>query len=279
MDVIGHLIKALIREDAYDLLVTQQKYLEFAATVLGDEHSTKALEAFIACARSNGKCPKNINTVIRYVQSNPEHNPAFEQADGFDLQLKDIDEDDDPSDFDASVLSDIVYRKAYDLRLSKIYSLASAIATGGVKNPHTKQSGTDAAQEYIQEEQSKLVVKTPDQMGGELAENISQMRKYVNSFMQEDQRRVYTGIKKIDETTLIGRKQAIRWIGILGYTHHGKSLLLSTMLYNMACHGANIMLCPRESSVEDAMMHFIWLHHKKVIPSSVVLNGCVEGRQ
>jgi hypothetical protein len=267
LDDVARLVKALIRENAYDLLIENRKYLEFALPILEDEHSTKALAAFIDCALKINKCPKNISTVLDHVINNTHHNPDFEKSDLFEQQLTAIknDEDEQDDEVDAAQLADRVYTTAYEARLSQIYTAAGKIATG-TKNPHTKEAGPDAAKAYINEEEQKLVKKAPPQASGDLIENIDFIEKYIDGFIIGQSKRVYTGFKKIDEVTLIGRNQRNRWIGIMGYTHHGKSLLLTTMIYNMACAGANVVLVPRESSVEEAWMTLVWLHHSKVCP-------------
>jgi len=272
MDDIGHLVKALIRENPYDLLMANRKYLAFANEALVDDHLTKALEAVILYSTEYGRCPENITSVIEYLVSNAKQNSAYEKTDGYRLQLEEIQDDTDEKELGASGLIEDVYQKAYTSKLTKIYSQASKITLGSFACPYTKERGPVAAKNYIREEESRLVIKKPPQMGGELRENMSHMKEYVNSFMIGDTRRVLTGIKAIDEKTLIGRRQANRWIGILGYTHHGKSLLLNTLLYNMVCNGANVLLCPRESSVENAFMQFIWLHHNKVCPDAPIVS-------
>jgi hypothetical protein len=267
MDEVGLLVKALIRENPLDLLIENRKYLEFANIVLEVEHSTKALQAVMEYAFQVGRCPENIDSVIHFIRGNRTSIPAFEKTEGFEGQLNDIAEDtSDKSEAGAAGLIDQIYLKAYNLRLANIYAMASQITTGAVANPNTKEKGPAAAEEYVQEEKGNLVVKTPHEVGGELHENLDHIQNYINSFILGESKRIYTGFRKIDEITLMGKGQRNRWIGILGYTHHGKSLLLSTMLYNMACHGANILLCPRESSVDEAWMGFVWLHHSKVCP-------------
>jgi hypothetical protein len=266
MDEVGLLVKALIRENAYDLLVENRKYLEFANTVLEGDHSTKALHALMACADSIHKCPENIDSILHFVQSNRLNIKEFGKSEAFDDQLRDILADKEESKVSSSILVNMVYYKAYNARVADIYSQAGRIASGSVDNPSTKERGPNAAQEYIAEAMQKVVVKTPNDVGGDLVENLDYMQEYINSFIIGNSKRVYTGFQKVDDITLIGPKQRNRWIGILGYTHHGKSLLLTTMLYNMAMRGANVMLVPRESSVEEAWMNIIWLHHNKVCP-------------
>jgi hypothetical protein len=268
MDEIGLLVKAIVQEQPYDLLIENRKYLEFAISVLGDDHSTKALAAVLEYADALHECPKNIDSVIHFVMTNAGHQQAFEKSNEFESQLADIaDDDEEDTNLSAHLLVDTVYQKAYDARLSDIYNLASKIATGAVKNTHTKETGPKAADEYILKEKELLIVKQPQTIEGDLVENIDHVENHIDSYMEGDSKRVYTGLRSIDQSTLIGSK-SLRWIGILGYTHHGKSLLLSTILYNMALHGANIMLCPRESSVEEAWMTFVWLHAKKVCPNA-----------
>ena len=275
MDEVGLLVKALIREHstAYELILENRKYLDFANEVLAGDHATKALHALLVCAEHLNECPRNLQSVLHFVVTNRQNNKGFSKTEGYDDQLQSVidDEDDDDDDDDgaevqASVLIDAVYYKAYNARVSDIYSQAGRIAAGTVDNPHTKERGPDAATEYIAEEMQQVVVKTPPDVGGELVENMDVVSKYIDSYIIGDTKRVYTGFKHIDQKTLIGKKQPNHWIGILGYTHHGKSLLLMSMIYNMALHGANVMLCPRESSVEDAWMNIVWLHYHKVCP-------------
>jgi hypothetical protein len=269
MDDVGLLVKALIRERPQELLIENYKCLEFANSVLAnadEDHQIKALEAVMEYTVQQGHVPDSIASVLHFIQGNRKHIAKFDKSLEYDQQLAAIAEDDDDRQLSAAMLIDSIYHKAFDMRLSGIYATASNIATGGMKNPHTKETGPSAADEYIQTERQKLYIKGAHEVGGDLMDNLDYLEEFVNSYIVGDSRRVQTGLKKIDDICLIGRKQRLRWIGILGYTHHGKSLLLATMLYNMVANGATVMLCPRESSVEEAWMGFVWLHHKKICP-------------
>lgn len=273
MDDVGLLVKALIRENAHDLLVENHKYLEFATEVLAsadDDYQTKALDAVVAYAVANGKVPNSLESLLHYVQANPTHNKKLDKSEGYDEQISTLIEDDDVRPIEASLLIENVYQKAFKMRLANIYATASVISTGGMENPNSKERGPAAADDYIQEEKQKLVIKGAREFGGDMMDNLDYLETYINNFIGGDNRRIFTGLGKIDDKCLIGRKQRLRWIGILGYTHHGKSLLLASMLYNMVANGANVMLCPRESSVEEAMMGMVWLHHKKVCPDKPI---------
>ena len=251
---------------AYDRLIENKKYLEFANTVLEGDHSTKALQALIICAESTHECPENLESILHFVQSNKRNIKEFGKSEVFDGQLQELIDDKTTSKVSSAVLIDMVYHKAYNARVADIYAQAGRIASGAVDNTTTKERGPAAATDYIAEAMQGVVIKTPTEVGGDLIENLDYIDDYIKGFIIGDSKRVYTGFKKVDEITLIGKKQRNRWIGILGYTHHGKSLLLTTMIYNMAMRGANIMLVPRESSVEEAWMNIIWLHHSKVCP-------------
>lgn len=268
MDAVSSLVKAIIRENPHELLLENWKALEFSIKALESDHPTKALEAVLYCTQQTGECPKNIASVISFIRENVHHNQDYEKTEGYELQLNEIEEEEDEAKVSAAVLVDTVYNKAYNQRYAQIHLTASKIATGAVKNPHTKETGPQAAKEFIYEEENHLYVVGPQYVHGDLRENIDYVETLVNSFILDtkDSKRLYTGFKHIDNLTLIGRRQPIRWIGILGYTSHGKSLLLNTMVYNMACLGANIMLCPLEQTLDYTYMTLVWLHYKKVCP-------------
>jgi hypothetical protein len=266
MDAVGLLVKAILREKPYELLLSNYKYLEFVNSVLADEYSTKALEATLDCTIHHGQCPENLDEVLHFVRTNPLHTQKYEKSEGFDDQLIYLQKDDEVSKVGSAALVDSLYHKAFDTRVAAIYNTCSKIATGAIENPHTKERGPAAADEYVALEKTKLVVKGLPEIGGEIRDNLDHVATYINNFSAGDSKRLYTGFEKIDETTLIGKRQSQKWIGILGYTHHGKSLFLMSLLYRMACHGSSVMLVPRESSVEAAWMSFVWLHHARVCP-------------
>lgn len=275
MDVVTSLVKAIFRENPYDLLIENWKALEFAVQSLGSKNQlldidfpAKALEAVLDCTKQTGACPRNIASVVAFIHKNVHHNQNYEKSEGYTQQLRDIEDDEEEDNINAAVLVDAVYHQAYNFRYADIHLIASKIATDSMKNEHTKESGPQAAKEYIQEEESRLYVKGTKSVHGDLRDpdNLQYIEDLINSYMLSDSTRLFTGFKNIDNVTLIGRKQNIRYIGILGYTHHGKSLFLNTMVYNMACQGANVFLCPREQSIDMTYMTLVWLHYKKVCP-------------
>ena len=72
--------------------------------------------------------------------------------------------------------------------------------------------------------------------------------------------RCYTGFKHIDEALAIGPQQTIRYVGILGFSNHGKSTLLRTMAYSMAKSGKRILYIAREDSALNTWGQLSFLH-------------------
>src|SRR6201998_3865927 len=273
MDEVGLLVRAIIREKPYDLLLESRGELNFANKVLEGDHSTKALEAVLDCIDKTGECPPNIATVVRFIQNNEHFTKEYEKTAGYEEQLNAIAElntiesEEDNLELGAATLIDNIYTRAYNKGYAFIHLEASKIAVGAHTNPHTKESGPEAAKEYIHKEEANLYVRGAKYVHGDLKENLDYVEEQINSYIKAgDTKRLYTGFKHIDNITLIGRKQPIRWIGILGYTNHGKSLLLNTMLYNIACEVSNVMLCPLEQTIDYTYMSFVWLHYRKVCP-------------
>lgn len=72
--------------------------------------------------------------------------------------------------------------------------------------------------------------------------------------------RAYTGFSRIDSTTVIGPKQSIRYIGILGFSNHGKSMFMRSMAYNMAKSGKKILYIACEDTALNTWTQLSFLH-------------------
>jgi hypothetical protein len=72
--------------------------------------------------------------------------------------------------------------------------------------------------------------------------------------------RAYTGFSRIDSAVAIGPKQSIKYIGILGFSNHGKSMIMRTMAYNMALGGKRILYIAREDTALNTWTQLSFLH-------------------
>jgi hypothetical protein len=71
--------------------------------------------------------------------------------------------------------------------------------------------------------------------------------------------RILTGFPHIDNHLVITKKSN-QFIGIMGFMNDGKSTLLLTMLYNMACLGKNIILWVKEADPMMVWVRLAFLH-------------------
>jgi hypothetical protein len=86
---------------------------------------------------------------------------------------------------------------------------------------------------------------------------IANLREGLQSTMDA---RCWTGLKHIDDAVAIGPKQDIKYVGILGFTNHGKSMLTRSMTYDMAAAGKRILYVAREEDAITTWLQLSWLH-------------------
>jgi hypothetical protein len=82
----------------------------------------------------------------------------------------------------------------------------------------------------------------------------------IESLKDTIKERCYTGFRHIDEAVTIGFKQSTKYIGILGFTNHGKSMLLRSVVYNMAVAGKRILFIALEDSALNTWTQLSFLH-------------------
>ncbi|HEX3682229.1 MAG TPA: hypothetical protein VHU83_06770 [Bryobacteraceae bacterium] len=160
------------------------------------------------------------------------------------------------------------------VRMAAGFRTAMEIASGAVageKKGETLSGPEDAARyarRFIQEDAALAPNTQP--LGGDWAENADHIEASLLAALETpEQRRILTGYQKIDEQIVIGPTEEIRFVGILGYTNHGKSSFMLPMIYNMCRAGKKILLVPREHSVE-ATWHRLTFMHAEFFPKLAV---------
>jgi hypothetical protein len=135
----------------------------------------------------------------------------------------------------------------------------------GTYNPPTKGApmlgGIKDAQMYIAKKRSLDVCADEGQLVGDLHENLDTIERMMLDHLETSARnRCLTGFPEIDGKIAIGPGQEFRLIGIAGYSNHGKSGMLMTMMYNMLREGKRILFIPLEFSAFEAWCRLVWLH-------------------
>jgi len=146
---------------------------------------------------------------------------------------------------------------------------AMAIISAGASVPGAKLKDPDplpadrvaAALKYFDEVRAGDFTVPPSSPEGAWRENADLSADALIDGLKDTIRdRCYTGFKHIDDVVTIGPKQPVRYIGILGFTNHGKSMLLRTMVYNMAKAGKRILFIAREDSALNTWTQLSFLH-------------------
>jgi RecA/RadA recombinase len=267
MKVIGLLVRALIenKDNPYLKLQFQKDDIVWASNNLIDEQFCATLRAILIYSKKMSACPDSFITLRQYIQINSESVKFFKQRrEEIYEEITELEQDKSEVATDTNVLLELVFDeglKAYDIN-----SLIEEIdIRKGVKNwpEDSGETGQDAAVLYRQQSNAKRRDKKLRTVDGDLVKNIDYVDSLFESFLQKrDIGRIVTGFDHIDDATLIGQGYPNRWIGILGYTNHGKSMYLMSLLYNMALTGKRVLLVPREFSVDEAYMRFAFMHAK-----------------
>jgi hypothetical protein len=267
MTVLGLLARALVqnRDGAYSKLQIQREDVIWAIGNLAHEPYFKTLKAVLLYAKKMQATPDSFVTLRQFIQINSDSLKFFKKdgvKDAIYQELETLETD------DAEIATDtnLLLESAFDEGL-KAYDLNTLIEEIDIRKGATcypkdsDETGINAALAFRQDRMAKRREKKPLVVDGDLRENIDYVNETLNRFLSGDEGdRILTDFIHLDTTTLIGPGYQNRWIGILGYTNHGKSMYLMSMLYNMAKAGKRILLVPRECSVEEAWMRFVFMH-------------------
>jgi hypothetical protein len=142
---------------------------------------------------------------------------------------------------------------------------AKDIAVMGVTgDPFKKEKdlkGPDDAARWLRDYLAKDFTLPPSSPQGSWREHADQVADSLIDGLRDNVKdRCFTGLKHIDEKIAIGPKQEVRFVGILGSTHHGKSLLLRQLAYNMARSGKRVLYIPLEESPLDCWTRLSLIH-------------------
>ena len=135
------------------------------------------------------------------------------------------------------------------------------------------RSGPDDAKRYVMQELSKDTDSGGEAISGSLRQNAENVMKHLmDIFNSDDSDRLLLGFEQADEAFLIG-KRFLKFLGILGFSNEGKSLLLRTLAYNFALQGHKTLFVTLEGEdALDCMTKFAFLHgsnwHGKRCPIS-----------
>ena len=195
------------------------------------------------------------------IHSNPQPKTLLEVMEEYDKHVDDLEQ--------VSHLSLDMYLDQRKLdyekyKLSRTLDIAGLITVGSVPmndKAKTVFTGPRDAMKYLHEEFHKgIMIDHAPAIGGDLVEQgLDAVALRLDKALLGGANVIPT-LTPIDESLRIGPDNTIRYIGILGFTNQRKSTLLFSLAYTAASSGYRVLFVPRECSVEDAWMRFIWLH-------------------
>jgi archaellum biogenesis ATPase FlaH len=154
--------------------------------------------------------------------------------------------------------------------ISTILSRANDIALGRAsrsdfdpkKYPEGMQGWEDAKKFYVEHMASGIIIDTrPKPVEGSLKDNAALIGDTLIKGLQDRAAsRCFTGLKHIDKKCAIGPKDSLKYIGILGFSNHGKSMLLRQIAYNQMLAGKRILYISREDNVGNTWAQLAFLH-------------------
>lgn len=142
---------------------------------------------------------------------------------------------------------------------------AMAIATMGVDGDPARREldmkGPDDAMRYLKDHAAKDFSLPPTSPQGAWRQNADvSADALIAGLKSQEKERCTTGLRHVDAKVSIGPQKEVRYVGILGSSHHGKSLLMRQIAYNMAANGKNVLYVPLEESPLTCWTRFSFLH-------------------
>lgn len=270
--VISQLARAIIRDNPVRLMALCREQLRFICLTGADETYCETLKAIYLYFQRIGKCPDSLETLRQWIEVTSNEERAETPEDRKDFKLSEetvyievdaLKAENDEVPTDVEMLMKTAAEKARRLFYWGTFTTARLMALGVKDAPDAKdQTGIEAAQAYVARQRRKDPVGQLNILQGGWVENADEISALLDNHLERsEEERIYTGFREIDASCLIGKK-FLKWIGVLGFTNHGKSTFLLPLAYNMARAGHKILYVPCEGSPEDVWTRLTWIHNE-----------------
>jgi hypothetical protein len=125
-----------------------------------------------------------------------------------------------------------------------------------------KLSGADDAKQFLVHELSKDVTCVGSDREGVWQENIEAVALKLNEYLSQKQKRILSGYKQIDNQFVM---RIGKTLVIMGNSGDGKTLFLTSMVYNMARNGERILYNALEFTVDETWEALTFIHQRSLI--------------
>jgi len=271
MSALDTLIWKLTHEDHLAAVEKNRSRLEWAANITketsDDDEMWLCLKVILLYVKKHKQCPPNLAAVNDFIQAE-DSNEAWELTRsrevirGALVGLKDRMADRKVSSKDIAILIDSAVRDARK-EFHRLIGLRYAdIVSNGPSQAGKDHvpSGPNDAMAFARQLWGFDLIEEGG-IGGWVGDHKEVIGQYIfNVYRSNDKDRVLLGFRQIDDCVLVGKKHN-KFLGILGFSNEGKSLLMRTIAYNAAIQGQKVLYVTLEG--EDAakcMVKFSFLH-------------------
>jgi KaiC/GvpD/RAD55 family RecA-like ATPase len=262
---LNELARALLRDNPHEVLLPYRDRLEWALDRLSDQVYQTVCLCALHYDRKYGRCPDSLQTLRSFILLNPDNVKELVHAEGTVIPEMDELAKENSSIPETEFLILATLEAGQVAYHQFTYQAAKLIAIGTQEWPkNSGNTGVDAARQYVRYRWEKDILVGGKMLDGGWLEHTPEISKMLDDQLDNpEQYRIYTGFKTIDENVVIGPKNQ-KWIGILGYTNHGKTAFLLSLIYNMARAGHRVLLVPREYSPEEAWLRLTFMHSEHI---------------
>lgn len=209
-----------------------------------------------------GRAPESLDSLLQYVQYNPDGIDEFQKTLIIDENLRDLADYQSEITMDDTLLFDCLFAHAEESWMANSFKVAASIARGATKTPDKlKESGPAAAERWIRTELSKKHSKEEPVLAGMLHENISAVIQSLDDKLKDDNDngRFPLGLSHIDNAVTVG-KNGLKFIGVVGKAGDGKTTLTNFIVYNWLRQGARILYVSTEHTSLEIWEFMTFLH-------------------
>jgi hypothetical protein len=252
-DTLDLFFREVCRVNCHDILVRNRSYLNWARYRTADS----LLDALLKYDEELSKTPPSLDDFLLYLRSHTEFTITEIDYDWLE-GLK------EPAEIKSTDLDFIITELTkYQVQAFHLQGIANghAILTGGKKTKNRIWLGPKDYMEYTRLWWTKGPPENYIQIAGLLHDNTGLVESDLLDKLQPQDKssRIKTGFDNIDNSIIIGPK-ASRYIGLAGMSGDGKTMLLNTLVYNMALQGKNILYVSLEHDPQEIWEFITFIH-------------------
>jgi len=255
------------REDMYSLYLQNKAMYEWVAMNWqefdkdGETINKGTFKAILRFMNDMKAAPKSIDALHQFILHNPKQVAEFEKTEILEEEIASLKEYDPEPTWDDGIVFAGLMTKARMAWTEAILQQTRLINSGAAKDTTSKETGTNAAIQYMRTALTKDFRPEAPAVAGMLHENIPTVLAGLDEKLNpaETTGKFPLGFSHIDSKVVVG-KQNLRYIGIVGMSGDGKTTLTNAIVYNWLKQGAHILYCSTEHTPQEIWEFMCFLH-------------------